>query len=125
MPYKALSCLCCQVERSKALLASLGDERKRWNKGSETFKSQMSTISGDVLLTSAFMAYGGYFDQQFRQTLFLSWAGHMKEAGITFRSDLARVEVSKDDGGGGGGGGLLANLGLVAVCTHTPYIRPE
>ena len=48
-----------QVERSKALLTSLGDERERWETGSQTFKSQMSTISGDVLLTSAFMAYGG------------------------------------------------------------------
>lgn len=93
-----LSCVSCQVERSKALLASLADETKRWNKGSDTFKSQMSTISGDVLLTSAFMAYGGYFDQQFRQNLFLSWAGHMQQAGITFRSDLARVEVRKEGG---------------------------
>ena len=31
----------------------------RWEEGTETFKSQMSTIVGDVLLTSAFMAYGG------------------------------------------------------------------
>lgn len=56
-----LGCVCCnvQVERSKALLASLGDEKERWETGSQTFKSQMSTISGDVLLTSAFMAYGG------------------------------------------------------------------
>ena len=83
-----------QVERSKALLGSLGDERERWNAGSETFKSQMSTITGDVLLTSAFMAYGGYFDQQFRQNLFSSWASHMQQANITFRADLARVEVS-------------------------------
>ena len=58
-PYWALVCLCVQVERSKALLSSLGDERERWETGSQTFKSQMSTISGDVLLTSAFMAYGG------------------------------------------------------------------
>ena len=91
----AILCHLCQVDRSKALLASLGDEKKRWNKGSDTFKSQMSTISGDVLLTSAFMAYGGYFDQQFRQNLFLSWAGHMQQAGIKFRNDLARVEVSR------------------------------
>ena len=48
-----------QVERSKALLSSLGDERERWDAGSEAFKTQMSTITGDVLLTSAFMAYGG------------------------------------------------------------------
>lgn len=76
------------------MLTSLSGERERWNHGSETFKSQMSTIGGDVLLTSAFMAYGGYFDQQFRHSLFTSWAAHLQEARISFRSDLARVEVS-------------------------------
>jgi dynein heavy chain 1 len=81
-----------KVERSKALLSSLGDERERWDTGSETFKTQMSTISGDVLLTSAFMAYGGFFDQQLRHSLFSSWASHMQQARISFRSDLARVE---------------------------------
>ena len=54
----------------------------------------MSTISGDVMLTSAFMAYTGYIDQQFRHTLFSSWASHMQQANISFRPDLARVEVS-------------------------------
>ena len=85
-----------QVERSKALLSSLGDEKERWEAGSETFKSQMSTISGDVMLTSAFMAYAGYFDQQFRNSLFSSWASHMQQANIAFRPDLARVEVRED-----------------------------
>ena len=47
------------MERSKALLTSLSSEKERWETGSETFKSQMATITGDVLLTSAFMAYGG------------------------------------------------------------------
>ena len=36
----------------------------------------------------------GYFDQQFRQSLFISWASHLQEANISFRTDLARVEVS-------------------------------
>ena len=38
--------------------------------------------------------FAGYFDQQFRQSLFISWASHLQEANISFRSDLARVEVS-------------------------------
>lgn len=45
--------------RSVALLDSLGQERERWEAGSVTFKNQMSTIVGDVLLSSAFMAYAG------------------------------------------------------------------
>jgi len=38
--------------------------------------------------------YIGYFDQQFRQILFTQWAAHLQQAGIQFRADLARVEVS-------------------------------
>lgn len=52
-------CLPVQVERSVALLNSLGNEKQRWEAGSETFKQQMATIIGDVLLSAAFMAYAG------------------------------------------------------------------
>ena len=48
-----------KVERSVALLKSLASERERWETGSESFKAQMATIVGDVLLSSAFMAYAG------------------------------------------------------------------
>ncbi|EUB63753.1 Cytoplasmic dynein 1 heavy chain [Echinococcus granulosus] len=81
-----------KVERSVALIKSLSSERTRWEAGSETFKSQMATIIGDCLLSSAFMAYAGYFDQSLRLSLVSSWAIHLKAAGIQFRPDLARVE---------------------------------
>eukprot|EP00105_Crassostrea_gigas_P045649 XP_019929797.1 PREDICTED: cytoplasmic dynein 1 heavy chain 1 isoform X11 [Crassostrea gigas] len=81
-----------KVERSIALLKSLDDEKQRWESSSETFKSQMSTIVGDVLLSSAFMAYAGYFDQQMRRNLFTTWTSHLQTASLQFRSDLARVE---------------------------------
>ena len=45
-----------------ALLNSLGNEKQRWEAGSETFKQQMATIIGDVLLSAAFMAYAGNLD---------------------------------------------------------------
>lgn len=47
------------MDRSIALLKSLSSERKRWEATSETFKNQMATIAGDVLLSSAFLAYAG------------------------------------------------------------------
>jgi dynein heavy chain 1 len=49
-----------------ALLRSLGIEKDRWQETSESFKSQMSTLIGDVFISSAFLAYAGYFDQQSR-----------------------------------------------------------
>jgi len=38
-------------------------ERERWESTRDTFRSQMATIIGDVLLSSAYLAYAGYFDQ--------------------------------------------------------------
>lgn len=81
-----------KVDRSMALIRNLGMEKDRWASTSETFKFQMSTIVGDVLLSSAFLAYGGYFDQSFRQNLFTNWCHHLQQAGIQFRSDIARTE---------------------------------
>ncbi|KAK9728352.1 ATP-binding dynein motor region [Popillia japonica] len=81
-----------KVDRSIALIKSLVIERTRWEATSETFRSQMSTIIGDVLLSSAFIAYGGYFDQHYRQNLFMTWSQHLSQAGIQYRADIARTE---------------------------------
>ncbi len=81
------------MNRSTALLRSLSHERERWEAGSEGFKAQMSTILGDVLLSSAFMSYAGYYDQQMRNHLFVSWTGHLQQAHIQYRHDIALVEV--------------------------------
>ncbi|RVE54307.1 hypothetical protein evm_001134 [Chilo suppressalis] len=81
-----------KVDRSIALLKSLVIERERWESSSETFRSQMSTIVGDVLLSAAFIAYGGYFDQHYRQNLFSTWTNHLANANIKYRADIARTE---------------------------------
>lgn len=81
-----------KVNRSTALLKSLSAERERWEKTSETFKNQMSTIAGDCLLSAAFIAYAGYFDQQMRQNLFTTWSHHLQQANVQFRTDIARTE---------------------------------
>ena len=81
-----------KVERSVALLKSLSNEQTRWESSSESFKVQMSTIVGDVLLSSALMAYGGYYDQAMRNNLFNTWMSSLHTANIKFKEDLARIE---------------------------------
>ncbi|XP_065362456.1 dynein heavy chain, cytoplasmic-like [Calliphora vicina] len=81
-----------KVDRSIALLKSLNIERERWECTSETFKSQISTIIGDVLLSAAFIAYGGYFDQHNRSNLFTTWSQHLQAANIQYRGDVSRTE---------------------------------
>uniref|UniRef100_A0A8D3DL88 Dynein cytoplasmic 1 heavy chain 1 n=1 Tax=Scophthalmus maximus TaxID=52904 RepID=A0A8D3DL88_SCOMX len=91
-----------KVNRSTALLKSLSAERERWEKTSETFKNQMSTIAGDCLLSAAFITYAGYFEQQMRQNLFTTWSHHLQQSVKShiswpkflpqFRTDIARTE---------------------------------
>ena len=85
-----------KVDRSMSLLKSLGIEQERWQETSEGFKSQMSTLVGDVFLSSAFLSYAGYFDQQSRQNLYTAWKHHMDMANIQYRPDMARTEFLSD-----------------------------
>jgi dynein heavy chain 1 len=77
-----------KVDRSMKLLESLSSERARWESGSATFDAEMSTIVGDVLLSAAFLAYGGFFDQQYREGMWNEWMSHLQEANIKFKTEL-------------------------------------
>ncbi len=53
----------------------------------------MSTIIGDVLLSSAFCAYIGFFDHFYRKVLLNSFRDYLENvAFITFRKDLSLLE---------------------------------
>ncbi|KAG1825562.1 dynein heavy chain protein 1 [Suillus subaureus] len=71
-----------KVDRSMKLLESLSSEKGRWESGSRTFDAEMSTIVGDVLLSAAFLAYGGFFDQHYREVMWQEWSSHLHEASI-------------------------------------------
>ncbi|GAA6009794.1 hypothetical protein JCM11491_000816 [Sporobolomyces phaffii] len=88
-----------RVDRSITLLDSLGSEKERWESGSKTFEEQMSTVAGDVLLSAAFLAYSGYFDQSYRHSMWQGWANHLADAGIKFKAELSLSEYlsSADD----------------------------
>ncbi|KII86419.1 hypothetical protein PLICRDRAFT_44012 [Plicaturopsis crispa FD-325 SS-3] len=88
-----------KVDRSMKLLESLSSERGRWESGSRTFDAEMSTIVGDVLLSAAFLAYGGFFDQHYREVMWQEWSNHLAEANIKFKPELSLTEYlsSADD----------------------------
>ncbi|RMZ70649.1 dynein heavy chain [Pyrenophora seminiperda CCB06] len=74
-----------KVDRSVRLLDSLSSERTRWEESSKSFDSQIDTIVGDVLVAAAFIAYAGYYDQQYRKALTEDWYDHLKHSGISFK----------------------------------------
>jgi dynein heavy chain 1, cytosolic len=81
-----------KVDRSLRLLDSLSSERERWESESRTFDTEMSTIAGDVLLSAAFLSYGGFFDQQYRELMWQEWTSHLSEANIKFKLELSFSE---------------------------------
>ena len=81
-----------RVNRSVKLLTSLESEQSRWEDSSKSFEAQMSTVAGDVLLSAAFLAYSGYFDQHYRQQMWSAWCLHLQQADIAFKTDLSFAE---------------------------------
>lgn len=81
-----------KVDRSMKLLRSLSSEKERWEAGSRTFDAEMSTIVGDVLQSAAFLAYGGFFDQHYREVMWQDWSSHLLEASIKFKQELSFTE---------------------------------
>ncbi|EDQ84975.1 uncharacterized protein MONBRDRAFT_12266 [Monosiga brevicollis MX1] len=77
-----------KVERSEKLLRDLSSERERWSDSAKDFDAQMITIVGDCLLAAAFVAYGGYFDQSYRQMLLFRWSAHLTKARIQHKPGI-------------------------------------
>ncbi len=74
-----------KVNRSVKLLDSLSSERTRWESGSKSFETQISTIVGDVLVAAAFLAYSGLYDQQLRKLMLDDWIGQLGLSGINYK----------------------------------------
>ncbi|OLY80070.1 Cytoplasmic dynein 1 heavy chain 1 [Smittium mucronatum] len=77
-----------KVDRSLKLIESLSSEKTRWQHTSSTFIEQLSTIAGDVLLSSAFLSYSGFFDQEFRERIISTWVSNLDSFGILFREHV-------------------------------------
>lgn len=74
-----------KVDRSVKLLDSLSSERTRWEDGSRSFETQIGTLVGDVLVSAAFLAYSGLYDQQYRKAMSDDWLHHLSLSGIEYK----------------------------------------
>ncbi|CAI5743819.1 unnamed protein product [Peronospora destructor] len=81
-----------KVERSVALLKSLLQESERWEAGSNDFETQMKTLVGDTLLSSAFLTYIGFLDFQQRKVLIQDWRDILESMGISTKAQLSFVD---------------------------------
>ncbi|CEF66963.1 Dynein heavy chain, cytoplasmic [Strongyloides ratti] len=81
-----------KVQRSIDLLGSLRSEYDRWSRSCDGFSHQMETLIGDTLLSAAFLAYSGYYDQRLRDELFNRWFVNLQQNGVKFRNEISRIE---------------------------------
>ena len=78
-----------KVNRSMSLLANLSSERQRWQADSDSFQTQLSTVVGDTLLSAAFIAYSGYFNQTYRAMLLETWQDELHTSKVATKLDLS------------------------------------
>ena len=63
------------------LVGGLASEKVRWSEAVGRFKEQETTLTGDVLLASAFISYVGSFSKKYRQELWENkWLPYLKES---------------------------------------------
>lgn len=61
-----------KLVRAEKLISGLGGEKERWERCAEELSNGYFNIVGDVLLSSAIIAYLGPFTVYFRQVISLS-----------------------------------------------------
>ncbi|TKS81941.1 Dynein heavy chain 17, axonemal [Collichthys lucidus] len=57
------------IELANRLVKGLESEKERWSQAIVQYHKQQKTLCGDVLITSAFVSYMGYFTRQYRVEL--------------------------------------------------------
>ncbi|XP_060906749.1 dynein axonemal heavy chain 11 [Labrus mixtus] len=78
------------IELANRLVKGLELEKERWSQATVQYEKQQKTLCGDVLITSAFVSYMGYFTRQYRVEL-------LNEAWIPFLQSM-KVSVPLTDG---------------------------
>ncbi|CAF3576543.1 unnamed protein product [Rotaria sordida] len=62
-----------QIDLAERLVDGLASSRIIWTKRVETFKNDLETLLGDVLLASTFISYAGYFSRSYRINFVNKW----------------------------------------------------
>jgi dynein heavy chain 1 len=81
-----------KVKKSRDLLNNLSSEKERWSETSLGFKEQLSSMTGDVMLSAAFLSYCGFFDKIYRNLMQNTWKQYLTEAKLKFNELLSIPE---------------------------------
>ncbi|XP_062330264.1 dynein axonemal heavy chain 17-like [Osmerus eperlanus] len=88
------------ISLANRLVGGLASEKIRWSASVAQFKIQEKTLSGDIMLISAFVSYVGYFSKKYRSDLMDNyWLPHLKQlkVPIPITEDLDPLMLLTDD----------------------------
>ncbi|CAF2793398.1 unnamed protein product [Rotaria sp. Silwood2] len=88
-----------QIDLAERLVDGLASSRIIWTKRVETFKNDLETLLGDVLLASTFISYAGYFSRSYRINFVNKWRSAIvaTKGVIPMRADLQPLSIIIDD----------------------------
>ena len=76
-----------KLDRAEKLVSGLSLEYDRWKSSIEELKTRTVSLLGDILVSSAFLSYGGPFETSFRSKLLTEWISVVQSH---------EIEISKD-----------------------------
>ncbi|KAH0791159.1 Dynein heavy chain family protein [Histomonas meleagridis] len=76
-----------KLNRAKHLLSSLTNETKRWAERKITFQNEQQSLIGNSLLSSAFISYCGFLEQQKRMDSLNEWMIVLDQNNIKYSED--------------------------------------
>jgi len=85
-----------QLKRANQLISGLGGEKIRWGEAAKRLSIDYDNLTGDVLISSGIVAYGGPFDLLYRADITSNWTGKLQSVGITCESDFKLQKVLGD-----------------------------
>jgi dynein heavy chain 1 len=86
-----------KVDRSTALLDNLLSERNRWQQASNSFEQEMSSLVGNSIIGSAFLVFGGFYDQHYRNCLLNSCQSFLSSLNIEYNKQLSLISFFTTD----------------------------
>lgn len=85
-----------KLERAETLIGGLGGEKIRWTQAANDLGLQYTNLTGDVLLSSAVVAYLGAFTAAFRQDQINDWCKFVESKSISRSATYSLTQTLGD-----------------------------
>ncbi|KAH0814233.1 hypothetical protein GEV33_008564 [Tenebrio molitor] len=86
-----------KLNRAQKLIGGLSEEKSRWTNAVDQLEKQYDRLAGDILLSTAVIAYLGPFRADNRHKTLSEWLSSVSQNGIPFKEKYDFVEAFEKD----------------------------